>query len=103
GYRGAIAAKTAPKPEMSATAAIAPPKRLETGTPCSRPETPMNTSRKAPRKTRIATGATAKRKKAAPTAVNRPAKSSQRDATSFTDGPLLTVSAAVGGGRPEPT
>ncbi len=88
---------------MSATAAIVPPNRLDSGTSCKSPETPMKTSRKDPRKTRIGTGATANRKNAAPTAVNSPAKSSQRETMSLTLGRLRTDSAAVGGGRPAPT
>src|SRR5262249_17882492 len=103
GYIGAIAAKTAPNADTRAAAAIVPPNGPARGTSCSNPETPMNTSRNAPRKTRIGTGATADLKNAAPTAVSSPAKNSQRETTSFTPGRFRTVSAAVGGGRPAPT
>src|SRR3954467_13778783 len=98
-----MAARTAPTAATTATVAVTPPKRLETGTSGSRPDPPMNTRREAPGKSRIDTGATAKRKKAAPTAVSSPAKSSHREKTSFTAGPLRTVNAAVGGDRPDPT
>src|SRR5438309_1649554 len=103
GYTGAIAAISAPTPATIATATIAPPKRLETGTSWSRPETPTKTSRKAPSSSRTGTAPTKNLKHAAPTAVSKPAKSNQRETTSLTPGPLPTENAAAGGARPEPT
>ena len=58
---------------------------------------------KAPSINRTGTGPTAKRKKAAPAAVSKPAKKRKRARTSWTLGPLSAVREGTGGARPEPT
>src|SRR5262249_60974019 len=100
---GARAASSAPVAAMIATATIVPPNRLDTGTPCNNPETPTKTGRNAPGKRRTRTGATKKRKNAAPTAVRSPANRSQRETTSLKLGPWLAGGGGGGGGRPAPT
>ena len=79
------------------------PKRVEIETSWTTPDTPMKTTRKAPSNNRTGTGPTAKRKKAAPAAVSKPAKKRKRARTSWTLGPLSAVREGTGGARPEPT
>ena len=89
GNSGAIAAKSAPQPAITAAAAITPPKRVESETSWTTPETPMKASRNAPSMSRDGHGPDGEsEERGARRRSSRPAKKSQRETTSCTLGPL---------------